>query len=239
MFVLYCLYFYWFVCLFLCLNVVVVGGWRKVAYETFKNAKGDLRKYDATYDMLNREYPDSQWSLFVFLQVRTLGRNKDLYSVTSNGGREAEKRGWEEEEETWIIIPSKDRPGREFLYTLYIWRALRSHYGNKLRKATTEEKKKVNQIINSLIEKEKRELQLYSNEEKSKMEWSKERWRDELIQQMDNTQLLLNKWKHIIVTRSGHCQFNNGFAAYHSEFSAWNMSNKIYICFTDSYSFSK
>ena len=210
---------------------VVVDGWRKVALEIFNKTEGNYgHKCDATYDMLNREHPDSQWSVFVFEQYRRLGRNADLYSAMSNGGREAEERGWEEEG-TWINIQAKDQSGRECLCTLYIWRALKSHYHNKLRKATDEEKKKMNEVIDSLEAIKKRELQLYSNVRK--MNWSIQRWRDELIQQMNNTQLL--NWKHIVLTKYlfpfvFFCEFKSP----HSCFGIGSEPQlHVFICFTD------
>ena len=108
------------------------------------------------------------------------------------------ERGWEEDA-IW-----RDLVGKERRWTLYIWRALKSHYANKLRKGTYEEEKKVYEIIDRLKEKEDRELESFSDEEKKKLQWSFVRWRDELIPQMNHT-AQLNNWKHILVSIYAIC----------------------------------
>ena len=201
----------------------VVDRWRKKAYDTFINTEWDyVKKRAATYDMLEREYPDSYWSVFASRQINGHGnREDDVLSTKSNG--DAMERGWEEEE-IWKNIPMRDLLGEEFLYTLYIWRALSSHYDSKLRTATDERTKKVEQIIYRLKEKEKRELDSFSDEEKKKR-WSCERLRDELLQQMNDTPQLM-KWKHIIVSIYSLCYSTVVCSVFYSF-----PGHKIFVCF--------
>ena len=102
------------------------------------------------------------------------------------------ERGWEEEA-IW-----RDLVGKERRWTLYIRRALKSHYDSRLRKGIYYEEKKVYEIIARLKEKEKRELKSFSEDEKKKNKWSRERWRDGMIQEVKN-KLQVDNRKRIIV----------------------------------------
>ena len=180
----------------------VLDEWRQKAFDTLRSWEVRRRSRDqfrATYDMLKREYPDSYWILIASEQRSGYGNRWNYeYSTMSNGGIEAMERGWEEEE-AWEDVEARSLGGRERLRTVYIWRSLKSHYGSQLREATDEEEEKVYEIIDRLKEKEERELDSFSGEEKKENRWSCERLRDELIQQMNNTPQL-NKWKHFIVS---------------------------------------
>ncbi|XP_075254518.1 uncharacterized protein LOC142345937 [Convolutriloba macropyga] len=201
-------------------STTIRNGWRKKAYDEFIKTEGyHSNKCRPTYGMLKREYPDSHWSVFVILQRIRNGIRDDEYSVMSNGGGEAIERGWEEEAK-WRDLVGKDRR-----WTLYIWRALKSHYGSTLRRGTYEEEKKVYEIIDRLKEKEDRELQSFSDEEKKNFKWSCERLRVELIQQMNHTPQL-NNWKHILVSVYAFCYSPQLYSVFFSFSGIY-----VYICF--------
>ncbi|XP_075251999.1 uncharacterized protein LOC142344296 [Convolutriloba macropyga] len=135
-------------------------------------------------DRLKREHFDSHWSLFAVLQ-RTYDESEEEgfnWGFMSNGGREKMERGMEEEAE-WRNVKYYNIDREEFLFVVYVWRALKSP-GEELRGASDEEKKKVREIIGELKQKEKTELDKFAQ----KSHWTRERWRDEMIQQMNYTQ---------------------------------------------------
>ena len=205
--------------------------WRKLAYNTFNTINdNNIAKCHATVTILDKEFPDSYWSVFATIQGND--DKDDHVCVMSNIGREAGDRGWEDEQ-IWKDIPGLVATGTNqatrddlgsghqpvnTLWTLYIWKALKSQ-SMEIGKPEEAEKTKISQIIESLKEKQKKEKLRSVGKT-----WSCERWKDELTQQMNESQEL-KKGRHLVVGRLTY-----RYSQYHSCFST-NVGVFVYVCF--------